>query len=102
MDMTFGTLAELKDNSIRVASDTVAVWPQRNNEEELVLPSDFNPEEFHARYCVNGGVLAFADGSGFYVTPYTTEADAILGYNHFRYVDGLRVPFSEGDYPRDD
>lgn len=98
--MTIGTLAELKKNSIRVTSETIAVWPQYGNEERVVLP-DFEPELFYAQYSINNGVLAFIDGSGFYVTPYTAEAEGILGYNNFRY-SSFYVPFSNWDYPRDE
>lgn len=95
--MTYKTIEELCNNSIRVTTGMIAVYPQFS-QEEVIHVSEIVPK-FNGRYATNNSTVAFVHNGNFFVTPYTRSAIAVLTTNGFREAN-FYVPFSNWDYPK--
>jgi hypothetical protein len=91
-------MKNLKKNSIRVSSTTVACWPQYGDKEETVDMSDIG-SKFNGTYCTNNSTICFVIDHEIFVTPYTREAMATI-MNAGLVKKDFYVPFSNGDYPK--
>lgn len=86
-----------KDGAVRVYPGMIAVWPQFNQEEALNL-MELAPK-FNGRYATNNSTACFVHENEVFVTPYTRAVIATL--RSFGFTDDyFYVPFSNGDYPK--
>lgn len=87
----------LKEQSIKIDSNTVVCWPQFQMESRI----DVNGlrSKFNGAYSVNNSTICFVHDSEVYVTPYTRKALETLDRAGFK-MGEFYVPFSSWDYPK--
>ncbi len=88
----------LKKNSIHIPSTIVVRWPQYDSEETLDVTS--GNSKFNGHFSTNNSTIAYIIDNEFFVTPCTKEAIATIKAAGLTY-KCFYVPFSNGDYPRD-
>lgn len=91
-------IKELVNDSIRVYSGMVTVFPQFGQEE--VLDVDWAPKFEHC-FAVNNSTVAFVLESKLFVTPYTSLVVDVLRSEAF-HQENFHVPFSNWDYPKEE
>ena len=92
-------MENLKKHSIHIPGTIVVRWPQYNDDGGI-LDVTSTSSKFDDAYCVNNSTICYVTGHEVYVTPCTKEAIATIkaaGLTH----EHFYVPFSNGDYPRD-
>ena len=88
----------LKANSVNVTKKTTLVWPQREEEDEVIDMTDIG-SKFNGSYAINNSTICYVVNNEVFVTPYTREAMAeikALGLTERHFY----VPFSNWDYPK--
>lgn len=92
-------MEELKKEAVRVYSGMIAVFPQLSKEEVLDLKL---APKFNGCYATNNSTVVFVTAEGeVFVTPCTRITIESLRYEGFR-KNYFFVPFSNGDYPKED
>lgn len=86
-----------KEGAVRVYPGMIAVWPQFKQEEPLNV-QELAPK-FNGRYATNNSTVCFVHDGEIFATPYTREVIATLRCSGF-ISDYFYVPFSNGDYPK--
>ena len=94
------TIEKLINDSIRVYDGMTVFYPHSAKAEAINNMSELAPK-FNGCYATNNSTVAFVHNGNFYVTPYTREAIRTLMDSGFLKED-FYVPFSNGDYPRDE
>jgi len=92
-------MEKLVENSVRLYSGIIIVYPQFYNKEEELHVSDLAPE-YDGMFNTNNSTVAYCFQNEFYCTPITREALETLRANGFIKGD-LPVPLSNWDYPKD-
>ena len=90
-------MEDLINDSIRVYTGMIAVYPQFQSE-EMIHVEELIPK-FPGRFSSNNSTVSFIHNNQFYVTPYTTTVMETLRANGFRKAY-FYVPFSNWDYPK--
>lgn len=90
----------LKENSIRVYSGMVEIFPQFSHVEITMNVSDLT-RKFDGCYAIKKATVCFVSGNEVYATPYTLLAINTLCTAGFQQ-KSFYVPFGDGEYPKDE
>lgn len=90
-------MAEFTKDLLRVTTGMVAVFPQWNKEESLVV-TKWMPK-FNGCFAVNNSTVCIVDRNKVFVAPYTRKLLRDLQHEGFSQKE-FHVPFSNGDYPK--
>lgn len=93
------TIEKLINDSIRVYDGMTVFYPQSAKAEAINNMSELAPK-FNGCYATNNSTVCFVSDNVF-VTPYTREVLRTLRNEGFS-KENFYVPFSNGDYPRDE
>ena len=92
------TITELKSVAFQIPTDGLATYFPQWNSEEFIFPQSRKKSVFNT----NNNICTFIDEEGMqFVIPYFSGLLDILSEEGLKTDEGIYVPFSNWDYPRD-